>query len=536
MDIGSSPVTGPYEESILKCIPEPQYPLSVYKGPPLTMSEEYHRYLARWRYTVPNGRPSLIWLVWPSIESIKQVVTPYIQTLFPETVDVFVEFLAKGTFNKAYTITAIGKEARQTQSYVFRIAAPTFPYYKIESEVATMELVRHSTSVPVPIVYAYSSSWYNPVGHEWILMEKVQGRRAYEVYDNFDWTTKVDLAREVALWTKELSKIKSNMIGSIFMARVDSQLKFYVGPCVAGIFFQERNLWYDTFRGPFKDLQSYYQARLFFHKSKMRELGYPAPDIGSRPTESTRQNGTQLNHESETGPNHTSLKPVLTDMERVWAEADKHDAKDHRYRAPKEHFQHILWCLETHERSVVAECQRLRPLQEQINCVLMHHDIAPRNIMVNEANECVSLLDWEYIYLIPAPCRSGFPQYLNTRFRSHRPVLESYLGYLYDDHYFERFNAAVAEYENGLLRPIFEQELEKIAPALADEFWSEKWSPWHELHRHATSANVFTGGRPAWVDDPAWLRKLPWGRGIGPKLLTVVEENSSEALFEPRGL
>lgn len=43
------------------------------------------------------------------------------------------------------------------------------------SEVATMDLVRRH-GVPTPIVYGYSADANNPVGSEYIMMEKVPGR------------------------------------------------------------------------------------------------------------------------------------------------------------------------------------------------------------------------------------------------------------------------------------------------------------------------------------------------------------------------
>jgi hypothetical protein len=51
-------------------------------------------------------------------------------------------------------------------------------YYLTASEVATMDFLRSELSIPVPRVYAwnaFTSIDKNPVGAEYILMEKVQG-------------------------------------------------------------------------------------------------------------------------------------------------------------------------------------------------------------------------------------------------------------------------------------------------------------------------------------------------------------------------
>ncbi|KAL8822412.1 MAG: hypothetical protein Q9191_006852 [Dirinaria sp. TL-2023a] len=491
------------EPLVLKSIPSPKYPLSVYHGPPLAMTEHEHRKRVRWRYNVPNGHPELIWLFKPSIESIKQVVTPYIQLIFPGVVDVRVEFFGAGSYNRAYTVTAIGMEAWQTQSYIFRVAAPTYPYYKIESEVATMELVRHSTSVRVPIVYAYSSSWCNAIGHEWILMEKVEGKRAQEVYDGWDRSTKIKMAKKVAFWTKELAGIKSDRIGSIYMYRMHSQLKFYVGWCVGFDFFIERNLFCPSERGPFTSLSFYYLVRLDFQISKMRLLGYPAYTEEPRPTKSTNQNGTQWDQQQR-----ARLDSLRAHIARVCAQADEDDADDYSYRAPPEEFQKIIRDLELHEKNIFPLCAQLHPQHLPLCTVLSHHDIAPRNVMVNENDECVALLDWEYTMLRPAFFGPYFPQYMKASVQPARPETFSYGRYLHDDNYFERHAVKADQDEKEFLRPIYKQELGRIAPELAAQFWSSSWHWYRELHYRAESTYVYRGARPAFVDDPVWRRRL----------------------------
>lgn len=50
----------------------------------------------------------------------------------------------------------------------------------VASEVATMALVR-SHGIPVPVIYGYSTNINNPVGAEYILMEKVKGKSLGDV-------------------------------------------------------------------------------------------------------------------------------------------------------------------------------------------------------------------------------------------------------------------------------------------------------------------------------------------------------------------
>ena len=74
---------------------------------------------------------------------------------------------------------------------VARVAAPAFPEDKLESEVtvqvlctlraitdkgskvATLKFLAKNTDVPVPEVYAWDSDASNPLGAEYMLMQKV---------------------------------------------------------------------------------------------------------------------------------------------------------------------------------------------------------------------------------------------------------------------------------------------------------------------------------------------------------------------------
>lgn len=100
-----------------------------------------------------------------------------------------VELSAQGAFNQASNIIAANKATGFCEEYVFRVALPIYPHYKLESDVATTEFVRHTTTVPVPIIYAFDSSPNNKLGFEWMLMEKVKKRiaRRHMGYDGIQY-------------------------------------------------------------------------------------------------------------------------------------------------------------------------------------------------------------------------------------------------------------------------------------------------------------------------------------------------------------
>lgn len=79
--------------------------------------------------------------------------------------------MAEGGFHKIYDISA--GDGRCTEAVV-RVAAPAFPRDKMGSEVAALKYIAEYTSLPVPKVYAWNTNGTNPVGAEYMIMEKVK--------------------------------------------------------------------------------------------------------------------------------------------------------------------------------------------------------------------------------------------------------------------------------------------------------------------------------------------------------------------------
>lgn len=77
----------------------------------------------------------------------------------------------QGSFNKLYEVFLPSKETQ----YLFRVSLPVDPFYKTESEVATIAYLRQHTTITVPSVIAWSSSADNIMGYEWVLFEKING-------------------------------------------------------------------------------------------------------------------------------------------------------------------------------------------------------------------------------------------------------------------------------------------------------------------------------------------------------------------------
>ncbi len=138
--------------------------------------------------------------------------------------------------------------------------------------MATIEIVRWFTNIPVPEIYAFDSSTKNKLGLEWILMERIMGSPISESWTNIDYNGKLDLTRLVADWNKQLSSIKSNKIGGLYMHFTKRHLQFYVGRSVHTLLRQDGRLLYNVYRGPFDSLHDLYDAVLAITELEVNTL------------------------------------------------------------------------------------------------------------------------------------------------------------------------------------------------------------------------------------------------------------------------
>src|SRR5947207_3004981 len=80
--------------------------------------------------------------------------------------------MAEGGFNKVFLLTM-----DDGYEVAARIPTPTAgpPHYTTASEVATLDFLRNVLELPVPKIFAFSSTVDNPVGAEYIIMERLHG-------------------------------------------------------------------------------------------------------------------------------------------------------------------------------------------------------------------------------------------------------------------------------------------------------------------------------------------------------------------------
>lgn len=147
--------------------------------------------------------------------TIRSIAKKHLSPELPDALDdsrLVVRFFAEGAFNKLYLISY----ANYHTEYLLRVTLPVEPYFKTESEVATLAFLGANTSIPVARVVAWDSNADNELGFEWLLMERVRGVTLQSVWREMSWQAKHVLTADLAGMIKLLRDIKFDRVGSLY--------------------------------------------------------------------------------------------------------------------------------------------------------------------------------------------------------------------------------------------------------------------------------------------------------------------------------
>ncbi|KAI8623418.1 kinase-like domain-containing protein [Xylariaceae sp. FL1651] len=178
---------------------------------PASLLERGPAYGLAWVQDGFSLRPE--WTIQPSIEAI----TATLKAALDPNQDYKVHFLHEGTYSKLYEVSFMD------QLFIMRVTLPVCPKRKTDSEVATLQWIYHHTSLPVPCVEAYDSSRNNPLGFEWILMTKIEGKPLADCWRSVDMGSKERLVKQIAAYAAAVFQQPfSKGIGSIYGVSLDS--------------------------------------------------------------------------------------------------------------------------------------------------------------------------------------------------------------------------------------------------------------------------------------------------------------------------
>ncbi|KAF2429614.1 hypothetical protein EJ08DRAFT_270470 [Tothia fuscella] len=91
------------------------------------------------------------------------------------------------------------------------------PMYTTASEVAVLKYVKEHTTVPVPKVLAWSSDSSNPVGAEYIIMEKATGVQLFTAWDGLDGSARLSLIEQLTEIEGQLARIDFPAFGHLYL-------------------------------------------------------------------------------------------------------------------------------------------------------------------------------------------------------------------------------------------------------------------------------------------------------------------------------
>ncbi|KAI2084178.1 hypothetical protein LOZ36_005055 [Ophidiomyces ophidiicola] len=134
-----------------------------------------------------------------------------------------VEECPDGLYSKALILTMDD----ETQ-VVAKIPYPNIgvPYYTTASEVATMDFARNVLQTPAPQIYAWNASIdpkKNPVGAEFIVMEKMAGVPLSDVWCDLKPDQKVKVCVQIIGFMKRWTNVHFPAIGSLYYAETISK-------------------------------------------------------------------------------------------------------------------------------------------------------------------------------------------------------------------------------------------------------------------------------------------------------------------------
>ncbi|KAK2841602.1 hypothetical protein FQN49_006094 [Arthroderma sp. PD_2] len=246
-------------------------------------------------------------------------------------------------------------------------------------QAATLEFLRLK-GVPAPKLYGYSVSHENPVGVEYILMEKGNGVGVETKWNTMTKRQRHALASSYVNIEKRLFAIHFRSSGSIYFkkdipaelqaslyadghGKDEASARFCIGPIADYMFWYGKRAELDQYRGPWRNPNDYLQA------------------IAGKEIEWTRRYGKMMDLDFP----HNGLVKGKQDPQK--------------YISLLQRYQTLASSLLPKDKS--------SPLNQP---TLRHPDLNPNNILVSPDTCAVScIIDWQHTVIEPRLLAAGYP-------------------------------------------------------------------------------------------------------------------------------
>ncbi|KAF2757486.1 hypothetical protein EJ05DRAFT_465617 [Pseudovirgaria hyperparasitica] len=187
-----------------------------------------------------------------------------------------IEKYPDGMYNKSMLLTM-----DNGSQVVAKIPNPNagIPHLTTASEVATMEFIREKLGTPVPKVLAWSSrAQSNPIGAEYIIMEKASGVELEQIWPSLDIKERFAVVKAVAGYQKSWNSISFKKFGGLYYKKdLDSDTgndalyvdadghdivdtKYAIGPSPGREWIDNGRVNIKLDRGPWKTLTEFHSA------------------------------------------------------------------------------------------------------------------------------------------------------------------------------------------------------------------------------------------------------------------------------------
>ncbi|PYI11943.1 phosphotransferase enzyme family protein [Aspergillus sclerotiicarbonarius CBS 121057] len=169
--------------------------------------------------------------------------------------------LPEGAYNKTFLLVMDdGVEV------IAKIPNPYIPQkFATASEVATLDFLRNELDIPVPRVFAWSSRTDQPVGVEYIIMERAPGRELNKLWSAMDISDRVDIVSQLVGIQTKIAAVDFHSYGSLFYREdIEDGLhvpgivdRFCIGPSCEVRFWEGERRSMDQYRGPWTSSVAY---------------------------------------------------------------------------------------------------------------------------------------------------------------------------------------------------------------------------------------------------------------------------------------
>ncbi|KAI1473893.1 kinase-like domain-containing protein [Daldinia eschscholtzii] len=355
------------------------------------------------------------WTVEPTIDSI-------ILTL-RKAIDSHKQYVVQhhwnGVYSKIYHVSYDGIRL------VLKIYLPVCPKFMTESEVATLRWVDEHTRLPVPKVHCYDSSLNNPMGFEWILMDRIDGAPLFECWKSTTQGAKERIVKQIAEYAAICFTRQFRGIGNIYYALGPRQSNSY------------------PFVGEMASM-----SRLRLISAKLR-----------------------LKLDEATNEDHCrTISDMLDLVDRLRKLEDKF------FLTPEpsgDSEQSIYEDEPTNEEDTETINERGKPYERTM---LWHDDISLDNILVDENGVLQGVIGWSCVSCLPLYDACQFPAFLHqawdrpteprTPYRVTRTHLESEGDIV-------KYDVELRQHHLTLLRRIFIDEMMQQCPEWVDVFYRQ---------------------------------------------------------------